>query len=413
MSKIKKLESNKNYYELKDNVQKQSEAKANSQAHGTMKLPSTYKDYNIKDLYSAEPDLYGGLLKVMQDLFSSQFDTTARIYSTTTEDLQQDTITSVCRIFFTDDKISNSIVGYAVLYVREKQIEINAELQSCYIARGSSVIFEEFRGKTQAAGFSIQYLEEFISNHNDKPTFLFSKSVSPLTLYMLMKFMDGYVGLPSTLIELRDNDSTQLKGFLTQISVKAPFDLHKLCDSITYTIEHDAEEFDLDIYNKAGRISFHEGVIQKVEAFTDNNYKKEVTFRLFENEDYYYTDGWAIPTIIFVDRNTIKLHNNMLKLAESFAQVTKTLSTFSFSTNLLTCCPVNSETEVDYDGMVRNNKIWKAIEASRRSSIDYSILGRLEDYQELHNFQETQEAYKDEVKIAGDFIDNESLVVPE
>ena len=35
------------------------------------------------------------------------------------------------------------------------------------------------------------------------------------------------------------------------------------------------------------------------------------------------------PTIILVDHNTIKLQNNMLKFAESFVQVTKTLSTFS------------------------------------------------------------------------------------
>ncbi|MBN8511674.1 MAG: hypothetical protein J0L79_01400 [Rickettsiales bacterium] len=409
MSKIKKSESNENYYELEDKAQKQSSAKENSQTHGTVKLPSTYKDYNIKDLYSAEPDLYYGLLKIMQDLFTIQFDTAARIYSTTTEDLQKDTISSVCRIYFTDNKTNSSIVGYAVLYVREKQIEINGDLQLCYIARGSSVIFEEFRGKTQAAGFSIQYLEEFISNNNDKPTFLFSKSVSPLTLYMLMKYMDGYVGLPSTLIELRENDDTQLKDFLTQISIKAPFNLHKVCDSITHTIEHDAEE--LDIYNQTGRIGFHEGVIQKVEGVVDNNYKKEITFKLFENVNYYYTDGWAIPTIILVDHNTIKLQHNMLKFAESFAQVTKTLSTFSFSTNLLTCCPVNSETEVDHDSMVRNNKIWKGIEDSRRSSIDYSILGRLEDYQKLYDFQQAQEIY--EVKIAGDGVDNQFLALPE
>ena len=262
MGKAKILESNENYYELERNG---SEIKLPELPEKTpptksfiTKLPTTHKDYNLKELYLVDRDLYKSLLKVTQGVLNVQFVDTAdiKIYSTTTEDLQKDTIASVCRIFFADDKINNSIVGYAVLYVREKQIEINAELQSCYIARGSSVIFEEFRGKTQAAGFSIQYLEEFISNHNDKPTFL-------------------------------------------------------------------------------------------------------------------------------------------------------------FSTNLLTCCPVNSETEVDYDGMVRNNKIWKAIEASRRSSIDYSILGRLEDYQELHNFKETQEAYKDEVKIAGDFIDNESLVVPE
>ena len=411
MSKIKKLESNENYFELEDKVQNPLPVKETPQTHLTVKSPSTYKDYNIKDLYSAEPDLYDSLLKIMQDLFTIQFDTTARIYSTTTEDLQKDTISSVCRIYFTDDKTNNSIVGYAVLYVREKQIEISGDLQPCYIARGSSVIFEEFRGKTQAAGFSIQYLEEFISNHNDKPTFLFSKSVSPLTLYMIMKYMNGYVGLPSTLIELRDNDNTQLKDFLTQISSKAPFDLHEVCDSITYTIEHEVEE--LEVYNKSGRIGFHEGVIQKVEGLMDNNYKKEITFKLFENVNYYYTEGWAIPTIILVDHNTIKLQNNMLKFAESFAQVTKTLSTFSFSTNLLTCCPVNSETEVDYDSMVRNNKMWKGIEASRRSSIDYSILGRLEDYQKLYDFQQAQEIYNDEVKIAGDSFGNEFLVVPE
>jgi hypothetical protein len=74
-----------------------------------------------------------------------------------------------------------------------------------------------------------------------------------------------------------------------------------------------------------------------VEGVVNNNYKKEVTFKLFENANYYYTDGWAIPTIILVDHNTIKLQNNMLKLAESFAQVNKTLSTFSFPTNLVSC----------------------------------------------------------------------------
>jgi hypothetical protein len=68
---------------------------------------------------------------------------------------------------------------------------------------------------------------------------------------------------------------------------------------------------------------------------------------------------------------------------------------------------------VDYDGIVRNNKIWKGIEASRRSSIDYCILGRLEDYQKLYDFQQAQEIYNDEVKIAGDGVDNEFLVVPE
>ncbi|CAF2233049.1 unnamed protein product [Rotaria magnacalcarata] len=228
---------------------------------------------------------------------------------------------------------------------------------------------------------------------------------------MLMKYMDGYVGLPSTLIELRDNDTTQLKDFLTQISIKAPFNLHKVCDSIIHTIEQDAKE--LDIYNQTGRIGFHKGIIEKVDGVVDNNYKKEVTFKLFENVNYYYTDGWAIPTTILVDHNTIKLQNNMLKLAESFAQVTKTLSKFSFPINSLTCCPVSSETEVDYDDIVRNNKIWKGIEASRRSSIDYSILERLEDYQKLYDFQQAQEIYNDEVKIAGDGVDNEFLVVPE
>jgi hypothetical protein len=48
-----------------------------------------------------------------------------------------------------------------------------------------------------------------------------------------------------------------------------------------------------------------------------------------------------------------------------------------------------------------------------RSSIDYSILGRLEDYQKLYDFQQAQEIYNDEVKIAGDGVDNEFLVVPE
>jgi hypothetical protein len=183
MGKAKILESNENYYELERNG---SEIKLPELPEKTpptksfiTKLPTTHKDYNLKELYLVDRDLYKSLLKVTQGVLNVQFVDTAdiKIYSTTTEDLQKDTIASVCRIFFADDKINNSIVGYAVLYVREKQIEINAELQSCYIARGSSVIFEEFRGKTQAAGFSIQYLEEFISNHNDKPTFLFSTNL--------------------------------------------------------------------------------------------------------------------------------------------------------------------------------------------------------------------------------------------
>lgn len=126
-------------------------------------------------------------------------------------------------------------------------------------------------------------------------------------------------------------------------------------------------------------------------------------------------DGWAIPTIILVDHNTIKLQNNMLKFAESFVQVTKTLSTFSFPRNLLTCCPVNLETEVDYDDMVKNKQVLSLVAASRRSSIDSSTLGRLEDYEELGNFRygEVYNMHNYEAKMGGDNIDTESSNVPE
>ncbi|CAF3761520.1 unnamed protein product [Rotaria magnacalcarata] len=155
MGKTRILESdenNENYYELEKKALEIETLPAKSPV---TKLPTTHKDYNLKELHLADRDLYKSLLKVIQGVLNVEFVDTVgiKIYSTTTEDLQKDTVSSVCRIYFTDDKTTNSIVGYAVLYVREKQIEINGDLQPCYVARGSSVIFEEFRGKTQAAGF--------------------------------------------------------------------------------------------------------------------------------------------------------------------------------------------------------------------------------------------------------------------
>lgn len=65
---------------------------------------------------------------------------------------------------------------------------------------------------------------------------------------------------------------------------------HHIWGNISGTIFHCCNK-ELDIYNQTGRIGFHEGVIQKVEGVVNNNYKKEVTFKLFENANYYYTDG--------------------------------------------------------------------------------------------------------------------------
>ena len=235
----------------------------NKKIKATSSQPSIYKDYNIKEIYQSDLELYNGILKTIQSIFTVNFNIKdSQIYSSSTEDLQRDTVASTCRIYFADNKI----VGYAVLYVREKRVEINEDSELCYVARGSSVIFEDFRGKTQAVGFSIQYLADFIDHHKDKPTFLFSESVSPLTLYMITKYMDGYVGLPSTLIEVRANNDRQIIDYLEQLSNKSLFDLSKVCDSITRTIEPEQAE----LYNKSGRIAFPSAFFEKVKANADN-----------------------------------------------------------------------------------------------------------------------------------------------
>ncbi|MBN8522237.1 MAG: hypothetical protein J0M23_00005 [Rickettsiales bacterium] len=348
---------------------------------------SIYKDYNLKELYQADPDLYKAVFNVISNMAIAQFN--LKVYSSSTEDLQRDTVASTCRIYFADNKI----VGYAVLYVREKRVEVNEDTELCYVARGSSVIFEDFRGKTQAVGFSIQYLADFIDHHKDKPTFLFSESVSPLTLYMVTKYMDGYVGLPSTLIEVRANNDRQIIDYLEQLSNKSLFDLSKVCDSITRTIEPEQAE----LYNKSGRIAFPSAFFEKVKANADN-YKKTISFKLFENAEYYYTEGYAIPTVVLIDHNTITIQHYMLKLAEAFSQSSKPAATVSSFSSLL-CCNDNSEEEIEYDDIVKNNEILSFINHStRRNSLD-SVIGRLEDYVSTENLYPDE--YK-ELETAGD-----------
>ncbi|MCP5374608.1 MAG: hypothetical protein H6910_06000 [Rickettsiaceae bacterium] len=348
---------------------------------------SIYKDYNLKELYQADPDLYKAVFNVISNMAIAQFN--LKVYSSSTEDLQKDTIASTCRIYFADNKI----VGYAVLYVREKRVEINEDSELCYVARGSSVIFEDFRGKTQAVGFSIQYLADFIDHHKDKPTFLFSESVSPLTLYMITKYMDGYVGLPSTLIEVRANNDRQIIDYLEQLSNKSLFDLSKVCDSITRTIEPEQAE----LYNKSGRIAFPSAFFEKVKAHADN-YKKTISFKLFENSEYYYTEGYAIPTVVLIDHNTITIQHYMLKLAEAFSQSSKPAATVSSFSNLF-CCNDNLKEKIEYDDIVKNNEILSFINHStRRNSLD-SVIGRLEDYVSTENLYPDE--YKD-LETAGD-----------
>lgn len=377
------LDEKKSSAEITINKTKTDQPFSNKRIKASSPQNSIYKDYNIKELYQADLELYKGILKTIQSIFTVNYNIKdSQIYSSSTEDLQKDTIASTCRIYFADDKI----VGYAVLYVREKRIEINEDSELCYVARGSSVIFEDFRGKTQAAGFSIQYLADFIDHHNDKPTFLFSESVSPLTLYMLTKYMDGYVGLPSTLIEVQGNNDSQIIDYLKQLGSKSSFDLSKVCDSITKTIEPEQSEF----YSKSGRIAFPNAYIAKVKANPDN-LKKAISFKLFENTEYYYTEGYAIPTVILVDHNTITLQNYMLKLAEAFSESSKPAATVSSFSSLF-CCNDNSEGEIEYDDIVKNNEVLSFINHSnRRNSLD-SVIGRLEDYVSTENL------YPDEYK---------------
>ncbi|MBN8522520.1 MAG: hypothetical protein J0M23_01480 [Rickettsiales bacterium] len=396
---IKRSAAEEEYYELDEkkssaetmaNKVKTTRSFNNKKIKASSSQPSIYKDYNIKEIYQTDLELYNGILKTIQSIFTVNFNIKdSQIYSSSTEDLQRDTVASTCRIYFADNKI----VGYAVLYVREKRIEINEDTELCYVARGSSVIFEDFRGKTQAAGFSIQYLADFIYHHNDKPTFLFSESVSPLTLYMITKYMDGYVGLPSTLSEVRVNNDRQIIDYLKQLGSKSSFDLSKVCDSITKTIESEQSE----LYSKSGRISFPSEFIEKIKANPDNP-KKAVSFKLFENAEYYYTEGYAIPTVILVAHNTIILQNYMLKLAEAFSQSSKPAATVTSFSNLF-CCNDNLKEEIEYDDIVKNNEVLSFINhGTRRNSLD-SVLGRLEDYVGTENLYPDE--YK-ELETAGD-----------
>ncbi|MCP5362359.1 MAG: hypothetical protein H6911_00110 [Rickettsiaceae bacterium] len=396
---IKRSAAEEEYYELDEkkssaetmaNKVKTTRSFNNKKIKASSSQPSIYKDYNIKEIYQSDLELYNGILKTIQSIFTVNFNIKdSQIYSSSTEDLQKDTIASTCRIYFADNKI----VGYAVLYVREKRVEINEDSELCYVARGSSVIFEDFRGKTQAVGFSIQYLADFIYHHKDKPTFLFSESVSPLTLYMITKYMDGYVGLPSTLIEVRANNDRQIIDYLEQLSNKSLFDLSKVCDSITRTIEPEQAE----LYNKSGRIAFPSAFFEKVKAHADN-YKKTISFKLFENSEYYYTEGYAIPTVVLIDHNTITIQHYMLKLAEAFSQSSKPAATVSSFSNLF-CCNDNLKEEIEYDDIVKNNEILSFINHStRRNSLD-SVIGRLEDYVSTENLYPDE--YKD-LETAGD-----------
>ncbi|MBN8511676.1 MAG: hypothetical protein J0L79_01410 [Rickettsiales bacterium] len=402
---IKRTTTAEEYYELDEksssaeiNTAKIDQPSHNKKVKSTTSQTSVYKDYNVKETYQTDIELYKGILKTIQSIFVVNFDTRdTQIYSSSTEDLQKDTVSSTCRFYFA----GNKVVGYAVLYVREKMIEINYEPQLCYVARGSSVIFEDFRGKTQAAGFSIQYLADFIDHHHDKPTFLFSESVSPLTLYMITKYMNGFVGLPSTLIEIQGSNDEQLVDYLKQISNKSSFDLPRVCDSITKTIEPEQSEF----YSKSGRIIFPNDFIERVKANPDNH-MKAISFRLFENAEYYYTEGYAIPTVILVDHNTITMQNYMLKLAEAFSQSSKPAAVVPFS-SIFFCCNDTSEVEIEYDDVVRNNEVLSFTnQTNRRNSLD-SVMGRLEDYATEALYPSE---YKDLDVAGGDALPSESEV---
>lgn len=134
---------------------------------------------------------------------------------------------------------------------------------------------------------------------------------------------------------------------------------------------------------------------------------KVISFRLFENTEYYYTEGYAIPTVILVDHNTITMQNYMLKLAEAFSQSSKPAAAVPFFP-ILFCCNDTSEVEIEYDDVVRNNEVLSFTnQTNRRNSLD-SVMGRLEDYTTTETLYPSE--YKDLEVAGGGALSSESEI---
>ncbi len=87
--------------------------------------------------------------------------------------------------------------------------------------------------------------------------------------------------------------------------------------------------------------------------------------------------------MILVDHNTITLQNYVLILAEAFSQSSKSAAKVSSFSSLF-CCNDNSEEEIEYDDIVKNNEVLSFINHSnRRNSLDF-VLGRLWQYRNLY-----------------------------
>ena len=88
----------------------------------------------------------------------------------------------------------------------------------------------------------------------------------------------------------------------------------------------------------------------------------------------------------------------MLILAEAFSQSSKSAAKVSSFSSLF-CCNDNSEEEIEYDDIVKNNEVLSFINHSnRRNSLDF-VLGRLEDYGSTENLYPDEYKY---LEAAGD-----------
>ena len=258
----------------------------------------SFKDYDMTSVSRHfHSKIIDGINLVMKKNFHTE--NLPELYSLTGEDLKTNVVYSNFRLYFSNE----DIVGFAVLYVREHDLNISGQgFETCYVSRGGSLILEEYRSRNLAEKFTFHSLNQFASNHQDKEFFFFSESASPVTLTILIKNMDGYAGLPTTLEEARHPDYTWVENTGSRYS---KYDLDQVCDEITRIIEPSQA----DLYAQSGRIALPEILCEYVPISETPSGNAIKAFSIMENPSYFYSTGYAIPTVVHFSRWQIWLGN--------------------------------------------------------------------------------------------------------
>ena len=114
--------------------------------------------------------------------------------------------------------------------------------------------------------------------------------------------MDGYVGLPSTLEEVRHPNYNWVENTGSKYS---KYNLSHVCDEITRVIEPTQAE----LYARSGRIALPEQLCEYIPILETPSGNAIKAFSIMENPSYFYSNGYAIPTVVHFSRWQIWLGN--------------------------------------------------------------------------------------------------------